>query len=136
SNAYLLSGELATILTGRAITINMYSFSFAEYVDYMNISNPSEADLIEYIQIGGMPQALELKKLDYNIYATYLQNLFTTIVEKDIKTRNKLYNEKSFDDVTRFLADSIGSSISANSISKTLKSNNISIDDKTINRYI
>lgn len=136
SNAYLLSGELATILTGRAITINMYPFSFAEYVDFMEISNPAETDLIEYLQIGGIPQALELKKLDFNVYATYLQNLFTTIVEKDIKTRNKLYNEKSFDDVTRFLADSIGSSVSANSISKTLKNSHTSVDDKTVSRYI
>ena len=136
SNAYLLSGELATILTGRAITINMYPFSFAEYVDFMEISNPAELDLIEYLQIGGIPQALELKKLNFNVYTTYLQNLFTSIVEKDIKTRNKLYNEKSFDDVTRFLADSIGSSVSANSISKTLKNSNISIEDKTVSRYI
>ena len=136
SNAYLLSGELATILTGRAITINMYPFSFAEYVEYMDIRHPNEADLIAYLQTGGLPQALELKKLDFNVYTTYLNNLFTTIVEKDIKTRNKLYNEKSFDDVTRFLADSIGSPVSANSISKALKNNNVSVDDKTISRYI
>ncbi len=136
SNAYLLSGELATILTGRAITINMYPFSYGEYLDFMNISSPSEADLIEYIQTGGFPQALELKKLTYNLYTTYLNDLFTTIIEKDIKSRHTLYSEKSFDDVTRFLADSIGSTVSANSISKTLKSNKISIDDKTISRYI
>lgn len=136
SNAYLLSGELATILTGRAITISMYPFSFTEYVAYMDIGNPGETDLISYIQTGGLPQALELKKLDYHVYATYLNNLFTTIIEKDIKTRNKLYNEKAFDDVTRFLADSIGSSVSANSISKALKNINVSIDDKTVSRYI
>lgn len=136
SNAYLLSGELATILTGRAITINMYPFSFVEYLDFMNISSPGEADLIEYIQTGGFPQALELKKLTYNLYTTYLNDLFTTIIEKDIRPRHTLYGEKSFDDVTRFLADSIGSRVSANSISKTLKSNKISVDDKTISRYI
>lgn len=136
SNAYLLSGELATILTGRAITINMYPFSFSEYVKYMEISNPNESNLIEYIQTGGLPQALELKKLDFNLYVTYLKDLFITILEKDIKTRNKLYNEKSFDDVTRFLADSIGSSVSPSSISKTLKGNKIIIDDKTISKYI
>jgi len=136
SNAYLLSGELATILTGRAITINMYPFSFAEYLDFMNISSPGEADLIEYIQTGGFPQALELKKLTYNLYTTYLNDLFTTIIAKDIKSRHTLYSEKSFDDVTRFLADSIGSRVSANRISKTLKSNKISVDDKTISRYI
>lgn len=136
SNAYLLSSELATILTGRAITINMYPFSFAEYVKYMEITQPNEADLIDYIQTGGLPQALELKKLDFNLYATYLKDLFTTIVEKDIKTRHSIYNEKSLDDVTRFLADSVGSSISANSISKALKNNHIAIDDKTVSRYI
>lgn len=136
SNAYLLSGELATILTGRAITINMYPFSFAEYVDYMNIQHPNEADLTDYIQTGGLPQALELKKMDFNLYATYLSNLFHTIIEKDIKTRHQLYNEKSFDDVIRFLADSIGSPVSANSISKALKSNHILVDNKTISRYI
>lgn len=136
SNAYLLSSELATILTGRAITINMYPFSFVEYVAYMEIAQPNEADLIDYIQTGGLPQTLELKKLDFNLYAMYLKDLFTTIVEKDIKTRHSIYNKKSLDDVTRFLADSVGSSVSANSISKALKSNHNAIDDKTVSRYI
>ena len=60
SNAYLLSGELATILTGRAITIEIYPFSFAEYVEYQNIEKPSDNDLVNYMQTGGFPQALEL----------------------------------------------------------------------------
>ncbi|MBX2966218.1 MAG: ATP-binding protein [Cyclobacteriaceae bacterium] len=136
SNAYLLSGELATILTGRSIAINMYPFSFAEYVEYLGITNANEINLADYIQTGGLPQALELKKIDFNSYVNYLNGLLTTIIEKDIKTRNKIYNDKSFNDVTRFLADSIGSSVSSNSIAKAFKNLKVEIDDKTITRYI
>jgi predicted AAA+ superfamily ATPase len=83
SNAYLLSSELATILTGRAITIEMYPFSFSEYLECFNINNPTDNDLINYMQTGGFPQALELKKIRHLAYENYMKGLFSTILEKD-----------------------------------------------------
>jgi predicted AAA+ superfamily ATPase len=136
SNAYLLSSELATILTGRAITIEMYPFSFAEYVEYQQIEKPTDADLSIYMQIGGFPQALELHKISNAAYENYLSGLYTTILEKDIKPRNQIYNELAFNNITRFLSDSVGSSVSANSISNYFVHTKNAIEDKTVSLYI
>ncbi|MDR3133101.1 MAG: ATP-binding protein [Prevotellaceae bacterium] len=136
SNAYLLSSELATILTGRAITIEMYPFSFSEYIAYSSVENPSEMDLINYMQTGGFPQALELKKISHFAFENYLKGLYTTIIEKDIKPRNAIYNEVAFDNIVRFLSDSTGSRISANSIANYLTHKKDGIDEKTVSRYI
>jgi predicted AAA+ superfamily ATPase len=136
SNAYLLSSELATILTGRAITIEMYPFSFTEYIEYQEIEKPTDADLISYMQTGGFPQALELHKISHAAYENYLKGLYETIIEKDIKPRNQIYNEVAFDNLTRFLSDSVGSPVSANSIANYFIHTKERIDDKTVNRYI
>jgi len=136
SNACLLSGELATILTGRAITIEMYPFSFAEYSVYQGINNPTDADLVNFLQTGGFPQALELLKISHSAYENYLKGLYNTIIEKDIKPRNAIYHEVAFDNMTRFLADSTGSPVSAHSIANYFIHTKDSIDDKTISRYL
>jgi predicted AAA+ superfamily ATPase len=136
SNAYLLSSELATILTGRAITIEMYPFSFAEYIEYQNIEKPTDRDLTDYLQIGGFPQALELHNISNEAYENYLKNLYITILEKDIKPRNQIYNQVTFDNLTRFLSDSVGSPVSANSISNYFVHTKDNIGDKTVSRYI
>jgi predicted AAA+ superfamily ATPase len=136
SNAYLLSGELATILTGRAISIEIYPFSFSEYIEYESIDKPTDTDLINYMQTGGFPQALELQKISHQAYENYLSGLYKTIIEKDIKPRNRIYNEVAFDNLTRFLSDSVGSPVSANSIANYFIHTKDEIDDKTISRYI
>lgn len=136
SNAYLLSSELASILTGRAITIEMYPFSFAEYIQYQNIENPSDNDLVDYLQRGGFPQALELLKINHSAYENYLKGLYSTILEKDIKPRNAIYNEVAFENLLRFLSDSVGSPVSANSIADYFIHTKDNIEDKTVSRYI
>jgi len=136
SNAYLLSGELATILTGRAITIEMYPFSFAEYAEYQNLTNPNDIDLVNYLQTGGFPQALELLNISHSAYENYLKGLYSTIVEKDIKPRNIIYHEIAFENLLRFLSDSIGNPVSANSIANYFTHTKENIDDKTVSRYI
>jgi predicted AAA+ superfamily ATPase len=136
SNAYLLSSELATILTGRAITIEICPFSFAEYIEYQKIEKPGDNDLVNYLQTGGFPQALELLNINHSAYENYLKGLYSTILEKDIKSRNKIYNEVAFKNIVRFLSDSVGSPVSANSIADYFIHTKDNIDDKTVNRYI
>jgi predicted AAA+ superfamily ATPase len=136
SNAYLLSGELATILTGRAIIIDIYPFSFSEYTEYQKIEKPNDHDLVNYLQIGGFPQALEMHNISHSAYENYLKGLYSTILEKDIKPRNSIYNEVAFDNLVRFLTDSVGSPVSANSIADFFIHTKDNIDDKTISRYI
>jgi predicted AAA+ superfamily ATPase len=136
SNAYLLSSELATILTGRAITIEMYPFSFAEYVEYREIEKPGDADLVAYLQTGGFPQALELHKISKSAYENYLKMLYSTILEKDIKPRNSIYNTVAFENLLRFLSDSTGCPVSSKSIADYFVHTKDRIDDKTVSRYI
>ena len=136
SNAYLLSSELATILTGRAITIEIYPFSFAEYVEYQKIDKPDDNDLVNYLQAGGFPQALELLNISHSAYENYLKGLYSTILEKDIKPRNAIYNEVAFENLVRFLSDSVGNPVSANSIADYFIHTKDNIDDKTVSRYI
>ena len=136
SNAYLLSSELATILTGRAITIELYPFSFLEYIEYKNIDKPIDTDLTNYLQIGGFPQALELHNISNDAYENYLRSLYAAILEKDIKPRNQIYNQVAFDNLTRFLSDSVGNPVSARSIANYFLHTKDNIEDKTISRYI
>jgi predicted AAA+ superfamily ATPase len=136
SNAYLLSSELATILTGRAITIEMYPFSFSEYIEYQQIEQPTDTDLINYMQIGGFPQALEVHKISNAAYENYLNGLYTTILEKDIKPQHQIYSEVAFSNLARFLSDSVGSPVSTNSIANYFVHTKDNIDDKTVGRYI
>jgi predicted AAA+ superfamily ATPase len=136
SNAYLLSGELATILTGRAITIEMYPFSFAEYIEYQKFEKVNDQHLVNYLQIGGFPQALELHNISRPVYENYLKGLYSTILEKDIKPRNSIYNEVAFENLVRFLSDSVGSPVSANSIADYFIHTKDKMDDKTVSRYI
>jgi predicted AAA+ superfamily ATPase len=84
----------------------------------------------------GFPQALELHKISNSAYENYLKGLYTTILEKDIKPRNQIYNELAFDNLMRFLSDSVGSPVSANSIANYFIHTKDGIEDKTISRYI
>ncbi len=136
SNAYLLSGELATILTGRAVTIEMYPFSFSEYIACRKIETPTDNDLINYLQTGGFPQALELLNVSYAAYENYLKGLYATILEKDIKTRNDIYNDVAFENLVRFLSDSVGSPVSAHSMANYFIHTKDNIEDKTVHRYL
>jgi predicted AAA+ superfamily ATPase len=136
SNAYLLSSELATILTGRAITIEMHPFSFKEYVEYQKIEKPNDNDLVNYLHTGGFPQALELLNISRAAYENYINGLYSTILEKDIKPRNSIYNEVAFENLLRFLSDSIGSTVSSKSIADYFIHTKDNIEDKTVSRYI
>ena len=136
SNAYLLSSELATLLTGRAFEINVLPFSFAEYLDFTGkTSNPDRA-FAEYVQTGGFPEAVRLSA-DGSVFANeYLQTVFKNIYTNDISTRYTIHANESYLEVVHFLVDSLGSSVSAGNISKVLTANKKKIDNKTVSKYL
>jgi len=136
SNAFLLSSELATLLTGRAFEINVLPFSFSEYLEFTEKhSNPDRA-FAEYIQTGGFPEAVRLSA-EGNFFATeYLQTVFRNIYENDISIRHTIYGEESYQEVVNFLIDSVGSTVSAGNIAKVLTANKKKIDNKTVSKYI
>ena len=136
SNAFLLSSERATLLTGRAYEIHVLPFSFAEYISFTGKSNNLERAFAAYIETGGFPEAVRLSADGNQFTLDYLQMVFNTIFRNDISARRAIYSEESYLEVVNFLIDSIGSNVSATNIANTLKANKKPIDNKTVSKYI
>jgi predicted AAA+ superfamily ATPase len=136
SNAFLLSSELATLLTGRAYEIHVLPFSFAEYISFTGKSNNLDRAFAAYIETGGFPEAVRLSADGNQFTLDYLQMVFNTIFRNDISARQSIYSEESYLEVVNFLIDSIGSNVSAANIANTLKANKKPIDNKTVSKYI
>ena len=133
SNAYLLSGELATLLSGRYIEIKMLPLSFKEYRNYYNVDG-DEKLYLKYINNSSFPYAL---KLDNTFEVDkYLDSIYNTIVVKDIAIRKKIADIGMFKSVTKFMFSSIGSSLSIKKIADTLTSNGRSISVHTVESYL
>ncbi len=136
SNAFLLSSELATLLTGRAYEIHVMPFSFSEFLEFKgNPSNPDRA-YAEYVRTGGFPEAIRLAANGNHFADEYLRTVFKNIFENDISRRHAIYAKESYQHVINFLIDSVGSSVSAGNIAKVLTANQKKIDNKTVSRYI
>ena len=136
SNAFLLSSELATLLTGRAYEIHVLPFSFAEYISFTGKSNNLDRAFAAYIETGGFPEAVRLSADGNQFTLDYLRMVFNTIFRNDISARRSIYSEESYLEVVNFLIDSIGSNVSAANIANTLKANKKPIDNKTVSKYI
>ena len=137
SNAYLLSGELATLLSGRYVEIKMLPLSFKEYLSAFNSSDKSRYEyFLDYMRYGGMPGNISILKDNPNDLDTYLEGIFSTIVYKDIITRNNITDKMLLESVLKFIFDSIGSPISTKKISDTLTSKGMSTSNHTVENYI
>ena len=137
SNAYLLSGELATLLSGRYIEIKMLPLSFKEYLSAFNNTDKSRYEyFLDYMRNGGMPGNIPILQDNPNDLDTYLEGIFTTIVYKDVITRNNINDKMLLESVLKFIYDSIGSPISTKKISDTLTSKGMSTSNHTVERYI
>ncbi len=135
SNAYMLSSEIATLISGRYVQIEMLPLSFKEYVS----STGSEADLARkytsYLENSSFPYALELADHPKEL-RDYLEGLFNTIVVKDISLRKKITDPMMLRSLLRFLFDNIGSPLSSKKIADTMTSEGRKIDVKTVEKYI
>lgn len=136
SNAYLLSSELATLLTGRAFEINVLPFSFAEYMEYTHKSANPDRAFVDFMRTGGFPEAVGLAQESESFAYEYLTTVFQNIYQNDIQKRHIIYYETSYREVVHFLIDSIGSPVSAGNIAKVLTANGKKIDNKTVSKYI
>lgn len=141
SNAYLLSGELATLLSGRYIEISILPFSFAEYltlreIDYSNKYLNYESLFFDFINETSLPKGIELRREGYDKMYEYLEALYTTIIQKDITQRHKINDKRAFNNVTKFMASNIGNQVSPSSISKALKADSQSVHHATVEKFI
>ena len=135
SNAYLLSGELATLLSGRYIEIKMLPLSFREYVTAFDEDNYYQL-FLNYMKNGGMPGEIDILKSNPDGVDKYLDGIFSPIVYKDIMARKNIVDKMLLESILKFIFDSVGSSVSPKKISDTLTSKGISTSNHTVDHYI
>ena len=137
SNAYLLSSELATLLTGRYITINVQPYSFKEYTLANKEEKNTDRLFRQYINSSGFPEAVTLALNNKNLVNDYLQSIYDTVIIKDIAQRYKLRSIHNLHRVISFVFDSVGSNISSTNIAITLNKNSQKkISHNTITKYL
>lgn len=138
SNAYLLSSELSTLLSGRFIEIKMYPLSFKEYLIFNEYDN-SDLDnkFKEYLKYGGLP-AITLIKDNDELVLSYLNDIYNSIVKKDIIDRNNIKDTVLLENIIKYLSSNIGSPVSSTKISNYLNSNKIieKSNHQTIDNYL
>ena len=135
SNAYMLSSDIATLISGRYVEIKMLPLSFKEYVLSTGNENELQRKYREYIEFSSFPYVLELNK-NIKIIGDYLDGLLNTIILKDVVQRHKIADILMFKSILRFLFDNIGNQLSSKKIADTLTSNGRKIDSKTVEKYI
>jgi predicted AAA+ superfamily ATPase len=135
SNAWFLSSELATLLTGRYVEISVLPLSFKEF---SSVCTKSKAENFEdYITFGGMPEVSNILQLNNEQEITpYLMSVYRTILEKDIYKRNRIKSKFDFENIVNFIFDCVGNIVSPNNIAETVTANGNKIDNETIENYL
>ena len=139
SNSYLLSGELATKLTGRYIEFEMYTLTFEEYEQMkafygMEINANPTIELQKFILEGGFPRAVRIASLEDK--RKYTQSVTEEIFEKDIRKRVKIRNKESFEAIRQYLINNFGTTASISNLYEDLRRNGHAISRQTLARYI
>lgn len=135
SNAYMLSSEIATLISGRYVEIPVLPLSFAEYVETTGDKKDLSRKYIDYVQNSSFPYTLELRE-QVNLIKPYLDGIYNTVVVKDIASRNKIVDISMLESVTRFVFDNIGNSLSTKKIADTMTSDGRKIDVKTVEKFL
>ena len=135
SNSKLMASEISTYLTGRYIKIPIYTLSFKEFLLFKNVDKPKKLYLQEYIRFGGFP-LVAIANLDEQTSYNIIEDVYNSVVVKDIAKKHQIINIDLFNRVVRFIVDNIGKTFSATSIQKFLKSENRSISIEPIYNYL
>ncbi len=134
SNAFLLSSDLATLFTGRTMSIEVFPFSFKEYIDYYDEKLDIDIMFNSYLKEGGMPGALVYKDIS-NKY-NYLNDVFNTILLRDLINKYKIRNQNEIKTLSKYMMDNIGNVLSPNNICNCLNNSKEGITRKTISKYL
>ena len=137
SNAYLLSSELSTYLSGRYIEIKVLPLSFKEFLNFTALEDKRtlEDKFIEYIKFGGMPGIITIKD-EENLYENAIKGIYNTVFMKDVVERNKLVDASLLERILKFLMSNIGSLISSKKIADFLTSQGTKITHNTVLNYL
>lgn len=135
SNAHMLSSEIATMISGRYIQIEMLPLSFKEYMESTGNMNDRGIKYTEYLQNSSFPYALQLKNQPDEI-RDYLEGIYNTIVVKDIVHRKNITNTMMLKNILKFVFDNIGNPLSSKKISDTMTSLGRKINSRTVEKYL
>ncbi|MBR4469125.1 MAG: ATP-binding protein [Bacteroidales bacterium] len=135
SNAYLLSSEIATLLSGRYVELQLLPLSFKEYVNATGNTNDLERKYADYITFSSFPYAMAFDK-EVQMTNDYLRGIYSTIVLKDVMHRHSIGDAMMLENVMAFMADNIGNTLSVKKIADTLTSSGRKVDVKTIEKYL
>ena len=133
SNAHMLSGDLATMLSGRYIEVNMLPLSFAEYLEIKDGGDKREAFTSYYLN-GAFPQAAVIA--DDEVRSDYIRGIYNTVLLKDIVARKKITDVELLESVTKFLFDNVGNIVSSKKISDSLTSFGRKTTSVTVENYV
>lgn len=133
SNSNLLSGELATLLSGRYVQFEVMSFSYIEYIEYLNLSQNRDSYL-QYLKSGGLPELFHLPEEELKMH--YISSLKDTIVLRDIVQRYKIKDVFLLENLFKYLVDNIGNLYSVNALTKFLIGQKIKTNNETLGSYL
>jgi len=138
SNAYFLSGEWATLLSGRYMEIKMLPFSFEEYVNMLGEDDRRRYDekFVDYLKNGGFPQSVEIFRENLNLGIDYLTGIYNTVVVKDILTRDGVNDPDALTNVLKFVFDSVGNLLSPNRIADYMANNYRTMSSRTVDGFL
>ncbi|MFM9838049.1 MAG: ATP-binding protein [Cyclobacteriaceae bacterium] len=134
SNAFLLSGELATYLSGRYIEFKIFGLTYSEFLQFRNSPDGGES-FLQYLKYGGLPYLINLELKDDFVF-DYLRNIYAAILFKDVVARHSIRDISLLENLVRYLADNIGNLLSAKSVSDFLKAQKISVSPNVILNYL
>ena len=137
SNAWLLSSELSTLLSGRYVEITVWPLSFAEYLDFLPKGQRAdkEAAFQNYLKFGSMPMVMDIPMQEENVRLTLL-GIYNTVLMKDVVQRNTVRDPSLLEHLVRYLADNVGNPVSSKKISDYLTSAGRKTSSLTIDNYI
>lgn len=135
SNAFLLSSEIATLLSGRYVEIKMQPLSFAEFVESTGNEHELGRKYADYVTNSSFPYTVELRD-NSAVITEYLQGIYNTIVLKDVMQRKNIGDAMMLESVLSFMMDNIGNTLSTKKIADTMTSSGRKIDVKTVEKYL
>ena len=136
SNSKLMSSEISTYVSGRYVSIPVYTLSFKEYLTFKNKENSNIKEMFdEYLQFGGFP-LIGISNFDNTSAYQVVEGIYSAVITRDISKRHKIRNKDLFDRVVKYLIENVGKTFSANSIVKFLKSEQRTLSVETIYNYL
>ena len=135
SNAFLLSSEIATLLSGRYVEIKMLPLSFSEFVESTRDERELGRKYIDYVTNSSFPYTAELRD-DTTVINEYLEGIYSTIVLKDVMQRKSIGDAMMLESVLQFMMDNVGNTLSTKKIADTMTSSGRKIDVKTVEKYL